>query len=73
MFNYWAGYGHNTAHACNVHAYNCSPSIDFLASDRVLKPVTQNTVPKNVQRFERVEIGGKMIKQATEVCAYLPE
>jgi len=32
----------------------------------VLKPVTQNTVPKNVQRFERVEIGGKTIKQATE-------
>ena len=56
----------------NVYTCNDSPSIGSLAPDSVLKPVTQNTVPKNVQRFERVDVGGKMVKQATEVCAYLP-
>jgi len=32
----------------------------------VLKPVTQNTLPKNVQRFETVEINGRMTKRPTK-------
>ena len=65
------GLGMTNTHQACVHSIVCAQYHFCSQLQRVLKPVTQNSLPKNVQRFETVEVNGRMTKRPTKVCEQL--